>query len=132
MGRTFIAAVMGACAIAFAALGVVFLFAPAETAVVLGAPAVATPFLQVLGGAYLGYAVLDWLTRNSLLGGIYGRPVVAANQLHFTVGALTLGKYAVTVPSALSLAFWLLAGFYVLGAVFFNWLAFGPGVASGG
>ena len=49
---------------------------------------------QLLAAAWLGLASLDWLSRSALLGGIYGRPVVAANLAVFFVGALALLRAA--------------------------------------
>lgn len=43
---------------------------------------------QFIAAAWLGVANLNWLSRSSLLGGIYGRPVVATNLTLYTVSAL--------------------------------------------
>ena len=48
--------------------------------------------LQMVGALYLGFAMLNWMSRGSSLGGIYGRPIVVANMLHFTVASLALVK----------------------------------------
>ena len=32
--------------------------------------------------------MLNWMSRGSALGGIYGRPIVMANTVHFTVASL--------------------------------------------
>jgi hypothetical protein len=61
---------------------------------------------QLLGGAWIGVAALNWLGRSAVLGGIYGRPVVVANlTLHF-VSALVLLRAATraAAPGALLLA----------------------------
>ena len=55
-----------------------------------GFPASAAWLGQLLGAAWLGVAALDWLQRRTLLGGIYGRPVVFANLVLYFVGALAL------------------------------------------
>ncbi len=49
-------------------------------------------FGQLLAAACLAMAVLNWLSRHTLLGGIYGRPVVAANATGFFIAAITLLK----------------------------------------
>jgi hypothetical protein len=124
MTRAQTTVLMTATAIALAVLGVALLFAPEEQARAIGAPAAASPWLQVLGGACLGLGALDWLSRRSLIGGIYGRPVAAANQIHFTIGALTLVRHGWgSTPPA---AYWILTSAYVLGALLFNGLTFGP------
>lgn len=77
----------------FAALaGLVLLFTP-ETAMALLAPTLPAESLwlaQLLGAAWLGFASLNWHHRRRLLGGIYGRPIISANALHWFVAAMTL------------------------------------------
>lgn len=48
--------------------------------------------LQITGAMYLGFAILNWMARDVLIGGIYARPVALGNFLHFAVGTLTLWK----------------------------------------
>jgi hypothetical protein len=45
---------------------------------------------QVLGAAWLGIAALNWLSRGSVLGGIYGRPIVRANAFTFFITTTVL------------------------------------------
>ena len=53
--------------------------------------------LQILGALYLGFGMMNWMAKNSLIGGIYNRPLVFGNLLHFLVSAFALikvvGKY---------------------------------------
>jgi hypothetical protein len=49
---------------------------------------------QLLGAAWLGMAALNWLNRSTVLGGIYGRPVVMANLALYCVSALVLLRAA--------------------------------------
>jgi hypothetical protein len=72
--------------------GLALLFAPDSLlpALVRGIPPNAAWLGQLLGAAWLGMSVLNWLTRSTLLGGIYGRPVVAANLVMYFVSALSL------------------------------------------
>lgn len=49
-------------------------------------------FLQILGSLYLGFAMLDWMTKNNLIGGIYSRPLVIGNLVHFLVSSFALLK----------------------------------------
>lgn len=51
-------------------------------------------FVQTIGAAYLAFAMLNWMSRGSTIGGIYGRPLVAANVLHFTMVAILLVRWA--------------------------------------
>jgi hypothetical protein len=48
--------------------------------------------LQILGAFYFAFGMVNWLAKESLLGGIYGRPIVVGNVTHFLIGALALIK----------------------------------------
>ena len=52
----------------------------------------ATLLLQLLGALYLGFGIMNWMAKGSLIGGIYNRPIVIGNFMHFGVGAITLLK----------------------------------------
>jgi hypothetical protein len=72
--------------------GLVLLFAPDVVlpAVVPGFPAAGAWLGQLLAAAWLGVAVLTWLQRKAVLGGIYGRPTVLANLALYFISALSL------------------------------------------
>ena len=76
--------------------GLVASFMPQELLVRFGAESKgAGPVLvQVLGAAYLGFAMLNWMARENLMGGVYSRPVAMGNFVHFVVSALALAKFA--------------------------------------
>lgn len=48
--------------------------------------------LQILGSLYLGFGMMNWLTKKSLIGGIYNRQLVLGNLFHFLVSAFALIK----------------------------------------
>lgn len=50
--------------------------------------------LQLVGALYLGFAMLNWMAKGSLLGGIYNRPIALGNFMHFLVAGLALLKSA--------------------------------------
>lgn len=50
--------------------------------------------LQLLGSLYLGFGIMNWMAKGSLIGGIYNRPIAIGNFMHFCVGAITLIKIA--------------------------------------
>lgn len=85
-----------ASAIVYFAAALPLLFAPEETLAFAGAPAstLDAALLQVVGSAVFGFAMLNWMSRYSRIGGIFGRPVVAANLAHAGSAALLLGKVA--------------------------------------
>jgi hypothetical protein len=99
-------------AIAYFGVSLAFLFAGEE--LLRSAGAAATPveraLLQLLGAALFALAMLDWLNRYSLLGGIYGRPLVVANLSHAAIGALMLvhlvRELGASAPLLAALAFY--------------------------
>ena len=115
------AGVTGAAA-GLAIAGAALLFAPREIAVFLGSPGPEL-VLQLYAGALLAFAAMNYVARGSSLGGIYGRAIVTADQVHFTIGALVLIKQALRSPA--SPALWIVVAAYAAGAVFFNLLLFG-------
>ena len=48
--------------------------------------------LQVLGALYLGFSILNWTSKSSLIGGIYNKPILMGNLLHFFTASMTLIK----------------------------------------
>ncbi|MEO8359434.1 MAG: hypothetical protein ABI672_05335 [Vicinamibacteria bacterium] len=116
---------VGASALFMAALGLALLFAGPEVMSAVFASPVPEPFPAILGAAFLGFASMNWIARHNILGGIYGRAVIAANQTHLTIGAIVLVKHGLSHGG--STGFWILAGFYVLAAVLFTVLLRGPG-----
>ena len=76
------------------ALGITFSFIPDETISSLRVTPnqISTLSLQLLGALYLGFAMLNWMAKGSLIGGIYNRPIAIGNFMHFAVGALALIK----------------------------------------
>ena len=117
---------VGASAVVLALLGLALLFAGAElTGAALGTP-LPEPIAGVMGAAFLGFASMNWIARHNLLGGIYGRAVVAANQTHFTIGAIVLAKHLLASGGPAGL--WLLVSIYAAGAAFFTLLLRGTGV----
>jgi len=48
-----------------------------------------------MGGLYLGFAMLNWMNRNAPVGGIYGRPLLTANLIHFLIVSLMLIKHVI-------------------------------------
>ena len=120
---------MMASSVAMGLVGLAASFAPAE---LLGALHV-TPtdplpvFIQLLGALYVAFAMANWTAKDSLIGGIYARPLSLGNLVHFMVGALALGKHEAATgfhgPLVVVLAV------YAIFAVGFGWLVFGRGAA---
>ncbi len=87
--------VMSAVFLAILGLGASFL--PHEILAFLGAPQQgALPVLvQLLGAHYLAFALLNWMAKDSLIGGIYNRPAAMGNFGHFGIGTIVLIKGAI-------------------------------------
>lgn len=47
---------------------------------------------QVLGALFLGFAMINWMAKGTIIGGIYNRPIAIGNFMHFFIGAITLLK----------------------------------------
>lgn len=75
-------------------------------------------FLQLAGALYLGFAIMNWMAKTVLIGGIYARPLAIGNFVHFLVGALALIKYAFANSGSKSV--WIAAAIYSLFALLFG------------
>ncbi|WP_430409402.1 hypothetical protein [Kordia sp.] len=53
---------------------------------------ITTLFLNILSALYLGFAIMNWMARGTLIGGIYNKPIAIGNLLQFGVGAIALIK----------------------------------------
>lgn len=117
-------ALMSLSAVFLAVLGIVTTFLPQELLAFVGVRAEGTPVLliQLLGGLYLGFAMLNWMSRGGRIGGIYARPLSMGNFLHFAAGgaALLKGAMAQSFPPDVVA----LAAVYTVFAVWFGWALF--------
>jgi hypothetical protein len=102
--------------------GLLLLFAPEVVVEAMGGArrSAASVLAQVLGGAWLGVAMLDWYTRGQPIGGIYGRPVVFANLMLYFVATTTLAKGAAWGTDAL----WVAAAVTAVMTTLYGWLLF--------
>ncbi len=85
---------MSLSALLMAVLGLSATFMPQEILGLFGAnpDGDGVLLLQVVGGLYFGFAMLNWMSRATRIGGIYNRPVAVGNLAHFAVVAITLLK----------------------------------------
>ncbi len=109
-------------------LGLLLTFAPQETLARGGGGAapLATLVAQAAGALYLGFALLNWMAKDNLIGGVYSRPVAMGNFLHFVVVAMALLRLVgggMRMPAAV-----LLAVAYVVFAAWFGLVLFGSPV----
>jgi hypothetical protein len=86
--------VMTSSAIFLGVIGILLSFLPSEIITYLGVEPtiITTLFLKILSALYLGFGILNWMAKGSIIGGIYNRPIVIGNLMHFGVGAIALIK----------------------------------------
>lgn len=77
--------------------------------------------VQLTGALYAGFGALNWMSKGSLMGGIYGRPVAIGNLLHFVAGGFALIKAA---PASTSPFAWPVAIGYAVFALGFALVVF--------
>ncbi|RYG21498.1 MAG: hypothetical protein EOO07_02480 [Chitinophagaceae bacterium] len=77
---------------------------------------------QILGALYLGFAMLNWMAKANVIGGIYSKPIAMGNFMHFVVGSLTLVKFFLKEGDIKMLI--LPFAVYVLYALWFGMAAF--------
>jgi len=92
--RKFTKTLMIISAIFLAVNGFVFSFFPNEISVLLTNDDnhIFTLILQILGALYLGFSYINWMSKNSLIGGIYNKPLLIGNFLHFLTASMALIK----------------------------------------
>jgi hypothetical protein len=87
---------------------------PSQVSIILG---------QILGALYFGFAMLNWMTKESLIGGIYNRPIAVANFTHFMIAGLALVKASISNPQ-IPILLILVSGVYAVLALLFGILLF--------
>ena len=104
--------------------GIVSLFAPDSLLSMLNAPITRQSLLsiQLMGALYFSFALMNWTAKDSLIGGVYARPISLANFGHFLVGTLLLVKYQLSNPFHALIAVALVV--YLVFASLFTWLVF--------
>ena len=115
---------MTSSAAMMAVLGLAMSFVPDELLRYAGAQphALTAVLVQVCGALYLGFAMMNWMAKDNLIGGIYSRPVAMGNFMHFVVAGLALVKTAFIAPALVPL--WVAAAVYALFALSFGRVVF--------
>jgi hypothetical protein len=112
---------MSLSAVFLALIGISFIFLPHEIAAFTGISStkVFELILQILGALYFGFAMLNWMAKGSVIGGIYNRPIAIANLAHFLIGALALIKGLIK-NGDLPFVIWVIAAGYSIFALLFG------------
>ena len=115
---------MTASAIVLGILGLLTTFAPDYVLRSIGAPELPALLLmtQIVGALYVGFAGLNWMARDNLIGGIYSRPVAIGNLMHFLVAAFAILRVVTDAPDLPML--WPLALIYIVFAAAFGVVMF--------
>jgi len=79
--------------------------------------------MQIIGSFYFAFAMLNWMSRESIIGGIYNRPIAIANWTHFAIAGFALIKGILSNPS-FSYIIWSIGIIYSIFAILFGILAF--------
>jgi len=79
--------------------------------------------MQIIGSLYFALAILNWMSKGSVIGGIYNRPIAIANLTHFVIAGLALIKGVLANPN-LSYVIWSIAIIYSMFAILFGIVAF--------
>ncbi len=85
---------MTASSLFMAAIGVFFTFLPKETAIFLKIDAdfITILIMSLTGALYWGFGILNWMARETWIGGIYNRQIILGNLMHFGTGGIALVK----------------------------------------
>lgn len=79
-------------------------------------------FVQITGALYLGFAVMNWMAKTVLIGGIYARPLCIGNFSHFVIAGLALVRAVINNSTIKYL--WVLTVIYLIFALLFSFVLF--------
>ncbi len=102
--------------------GVILNFFPLEVSNTLQIDKANSIIFQILGSLYFAFAMLNWMTKDHLIGGIYTRPIAMANFAHFMIAALGLIKSGIKNPNIPFI--WPAMTAYLILAVLFGFVLF--------
>lgn len=114
---------MTSSALFYAIIGIILSFLPNEIADYLNVEynIITILFLNIMSALYLGFGILNWMAKGTLIGGIYNRPIAIGNLMHFGVGAIALVKISsnVQIHSEIIIS---LSAVYVIFALLFAYV----------
>ena len=114
---------MTTSAIFLAISGLLLSFLPNEIANYLNVEAtiITILFLNILSALYLGFGILNWMAKGTLIGGIYNKPIAIGNLMHFGVGAIALGKVVFNIQTHTGVVI-VLTAIYLIFAILFAYV----------
>ena len=75
--------------------------------------------MQLLGALFLGFGLMNWMAKGSIIGGIYNKPLVIGNLMHFGVGAITLLKIVFNLKTSKEFLIPLTIAYSIFALLFF-------------
>ena len=105
-------------------LGIIFTFMPDETIKLLNSNPniIVLIILQLTGALYIGFAALNFMARGNIVGGVYSRPLVIGNFVHFFVGGMALIKFISSSETIIIL--FIVTVIYIIFAIWLGLLMF--------
>ena len=115
--------IMTSSALLLAIIGLLLSFLPNEIVTFLNIePNIITILsLKTLSALYLGFGILNWMAKGTLIGGIYNRPIAIGNLMHFGVGAIAFVKIISEIQTHKEIII-SLTGLYVIFAILFAYV----------
>ena len=112
--------VMTSSALFYAIIGIILSFLPNEIADYLNVEynIITILFLNIMSALYLGFGILNWMAKGTLIGGIYNRPIAIGNLMHFGVGAIALVKISSNVQIHSEIIIFLSAVYVIFALLF--------------
>lgn len=117
--------IMTSSAIILGTAGLLFIFAPDTILSFLNIVTNDTALflVQILGAFYFAFGMLNWMSKASLIGGIYNRPIAVANFTHFLIAGLPLFKGLISNPN-LPYIIWIIGILYFVFGICFGIILF--------
>ena len=117
--------IMSASAIVMGVMGILATFMPQEILNYFGVSASDTLsiIIQIIGALYVAFGLLNWMSKDNKIGGIYGKPLAKGNFAHFFIAGMALIKGAMSGIFSSPILL-ILTGVYVLFAILFILIAF--------
>lgn len=79
--------------------------------------------VQIIGALYFSYGLLNFMSKASIMGGIYNRPIAMGNFSHFLIAGLALLKGLMANPAS-PVIIWIMGVLYGLFAIAFGIILF--------
>lgn len=112
---------MTSSAILMGLAGIILSFLPQEAGAYMQWGEGNAIVMQILGALYFGFAMINWMSKANLIGGIYNRPLAVGNFSHFLIAALALFKISMR---GTSIAMLMATIIYSLFAIAFGYILF--------